>query len=97
MKVPHDYVKTFCMSTSVPLFEDVLYRDYFAFAQAPVGSEAESKISKWDSVPLSDRPPNVLLIGIDTNSRLNSRRQLHQSLKILRELGAIEMLGYTKG
>jgi hypothetical protein len=42
-------------------------------------------------------PPNILIIGQDSTSRLNFRRFMRKTLGILESLGAVEMLGYTKG
>lgn len=43
-------------------------------------------------------PPNVLLIGIDSTSRLNFHRFLKKTVNVLeKKLGAVEMTGYTKG
>jgi hypothetical protein len=42
-------------------------------------------------------PPNILIIGQDSTTRLNFRRHMTQTLKILESLGAVEMMGYTRG
>jgi hypothetical protein len=42
-------------------------------------------------------PPNILIIGQDSTSRLNFRRHMRKTLKILESLGAVEMLGYSTG
>jgi hypothetical protein len=42
-------------------------------------------------------PPNILIIGQDSTSRLNFRRYMRKTVGILESLGAVEMLGYTKG
>ena len=82
------------MSTWFPLFEDISYEEYFAFAK--LDSRALQKVSKWEGDQL-DRPPNVILLGLDTNSRLNSHRTLQKTLQVLGRMGAVEMFGYTKG
>jgi len=43
------------------------------------------------------RPPNVLIIGLDSTSRLNFRRFMPKTLSVLERIGAFEMMGYTKG
>lgn len=43
------------------------------------------------------RPPNILIIGHDSTSRLNFRRQMPKTLTVLENLGAVEMLGYMRG
>ncbi|OXA63650.1 hypothetical protein Fcan01_03216, partial [Folsomia candida] len=42
------------------------------------------------------RPPNILIIGHDSTSRLNFRRQMPKTLTVLENLGAVEMLGYMR-
>jgi hypothetical protein len=47
--------------------------------------------------PSDEIPPNILIIGQDSTSRLNFRRHMTKTVKILESLGAVEMMGYTKG
>lgn len=42
-------------------------------------------------------PPNVVLLGIDSMSRLSFQRNMKKTRMYLQEIGAVEMLGYTKG
>jgi hypothetical protein len=42
-------------------------------------------------------PPNILILGQDSTSRLNLKRRMTKTLGILESLGAVEMLGYTRG
>jgi hypothetical protein len=42
-------------------------------------------------------PPNILILGQDSTSRLNFRRRMRKTLGILESLGAVEMFGYTRG
>jgi hypothetical protein len=42
-------------------------------------------------------PPNILILGQDSTSRLNFRRHMKKTLKILESLGSVEMLGYSTG
>lgn len=73
----------------------MVYRELFAIPQPD--SNAFKKISKWKSLRVSAHShPSVILLGIDTNSRLNSHRRLPQSLKVLQQLGAVEFFGHTK-
>jgi len=41
-------------------------------------------------------PPNVVIIGIDSMSRLSFERNMPRTRDYLRNIGAVEMLGYTK-
>ncbi|ODN02109.1 hypothetical protein Ocin01_04569 [Orchesella cincta] len=44
-----------------------------------------------------DLPPNVLLIGLDSTSRMNSQRLMHLTIQVLNDtLKAVEMMGYNK-
>lgn len=44
------------------------------------------------------RPPNVLVIGIDSTSRMNFHRFLHRTVKVLEDtIEAADMKGNTKG
>jgi hypothetical protein len=42
-------------------------------------------------------PPNILILGQDSTSRLNFKRRMTKTVGILESLGAVEMLGYTRG
>lgn len=42
-------------------------------------------------------PPNVVIMGIDSMSRLGFRRNMQKTKKALEDIGAVEMFGYTKG
>jgi hypothetical protein len=78
------------------------YRGFHAFASitnSKQGDKVRKKIKYWklaneDAGPI---PPNVLILGIDSTSRLNFRRNMFKTRKILEELEAVEMMGYTKG
>lgn len=95
----YEFIRVFCMSASLPLLDDAVYRQHFAFAQ--LDDHASSKVSSWlkKSPSLTSdelRPPSVILLGVDTNSRMNSHRTMGKTLNFLRSLDAVELLGYTK-
>ncbi|XP_047993705.1 uncharacterized protein LOC125232126 [Leguminivora glycinivorella] len=46
--------------------------------------------------PRTDLPYNILVLGIDSVSRLNLHRTMPKTVKLLRKLGAVEMLRYNK-
>jgi hypothetical protein len=84
---------------------------YSAFHASPhnalLKEKAKAKLDFWRRrrstssnvpPPSSDEiPPNILIIGQDSTSRLNFRRHMTKTVKILESLGAVEMMGYTKG
>ncbi len=45
----------------------------------------------------NERPPNILVVGLDSTSRINFNRNMQQTRKLLESLDAVEMFGYTKG
>lgn len=67
-----------------------IYQDFHYFVP--------HRTAPGDAVPrASRRKVNVIVIGIDSVSRLNFRRQLKRTTRVLlEELGAIEMEGYNK-
>jgi hypothetical protein len=84
---------------------------YSAFHASPhnalLKEKAKQKLDFWrrrrstsssNVPPTSDEiPQNILIIGQDSTSRLNFRRHMTKTVKILESLGALEMMGYTKG
>jgi hypothetical protein len=57
----------------------------------------ERKRLMWGNKADSERPPNILIIGHDSTSRLNFRRFMNTTIKLLNGLGSVEMLGYSAG
>ncbi|XP_058800061.1 uncharacterized protein LOC131669296 isoform X2 [Phymastichus coffea] len=72
-----------------------IYRDYFSFVPRKLHVEERCRNYKRD-FPTSPRQLSVLVVGMDSLSRLNFRRSMPKTLSILKELGAVEMLGYHK-
>jgi hypothetical protein len=58
---------------------------------------ANQQWQRKGNVEVITAPPNILIIGQDSTSRLNFRRHMRKTLKILESLGAVEMFGYTRG
>lgn len=42
-------------------------------------------------------PPNIIVLGLDSTTRLNFRRFMTQTIQTLESLGAVEMLGFNRG
>jgi len=88
----------------------VTYRAFHgsAITGAHDKEQVKKKISYWkkqDDEESSKRqekmeerhPPNVLIVGLDSTSRLNFRRYMTKTLALLERIGAVEMLGFNKG
>lgn len=72
-----------------------IYKDYYAFVPRKPSVEKRCNRSSLpdtkESVGLS-----VLILGLDAVSRLNFHRTMPKTLETLRNLKAVEMLGYNK-
>jgi len=85
------------------LTSKVVYKNYHALAPKEKSPEIQNKINYWQKTKHriegspDNRPPNVMFLGIDATSRLNFRRSMPKTIKILESMGAHEMLGYNKG
>ncbi|XP_014223435.1 uncharacterized protein LOC106650121 isoform X2 [Trichogramma pretiosum] len=74
-----------------------IYRDYFAFVPRKLHVEERCRKRLRDSARAgSPRKLSVLVVGIDSVSRLNFHRAMPRTAEKLLELGALEMLGYHK-
>lgn len=76
-----EYIGTICEVDG----EDV-YEDYFPFVPTKKTTNPH-----WNKKPL-----NVLFIGIDSLSRLNFLRQMPNTYKFLKKIGAYEFMGFNK-
>ncbi|XP_029676775.1 uncharacterized protein LOC115243716 isoform X1 [Formica exsecta] len=73
----------------------VIYKDYYVFIPRKPLVEERCKQALSKDKLLDDRL-NVLVIGLDSVSRMNFHRMMPKTVKLLHSLGAVEMLGYTK-
>ncbi|XP_068086105.1 uncharacterized protein [Anabrus simplex] len=91
MQIKEEFIKVECRVN-----KKEIYKDYhaFIFPKPEVEKRCKEAVSK-SGVDTGDRP-SVLILGIDSVSRLNFHRQMPHTLLQLRQLGAIEMLGYNK-
>lgn len=96
MQIDTEFIRVQCISKAFPLLNDVVYRDFFAVPLASSDRLISRKLLKWRRKKAEQSPPNVVIIGIDNNSRMNTHRHLTQTVEVLRRLGAVEMMGYTK-
>lgn len=79
-RISYEYIKVTCNVN-----EALVYTDFFSFV--PVKTERK----KFETQPL-----NVLVVGIDALSRLNFHRQMPQAVEYLKNISAVELLGYNK-
>ncbi|XP_017790924.1 PREDICTED: uncharacterized protein LOC108573070 isoform X2 [Habropoda laboriosa] len=73
---------------------EVIYKDYHAFV--PRVSSVEEKCKKIVASSSRTEHLSVLIVGIDSVSRLNFHRMMPKTVEALQQLEAVEMLGYTK-
>lgn len=74
---------------------EVIYKDYYVFLPRKPSVEERCKQALSKDTLRDDRL-SVLVLGIDSVSRMNFHRMMPKTVKLLRSLGAVEMLGYTK-
>jgi membrane-anchored protein YejM (alkaline phosphatase superfamily) len=80
-RIEHEYVQVFCENAN----QSQIYVDYHSFFP-PSPLTPKSEEGKF----------NVMIIGIDSVSKLNFHRMFNATSKTLKELGAIEFHGYNK-
>ncbi|KAL0107779.1 hypothetical protein PUN28_014805 [Cardiocondyla obscurior] len=74
---------------------EVIYKDYFAFLPRKPSVEERCDEARKTDVNIDDRL-SVLVLGLDSVSRMNFHRMMPKTVKSLQSLKAVEMLGYTK-
>ncbi|KZC04517.1 hypothetical protein WN55_00592 [Dufourea novaeangliae] len=74
--------------------KEVIYKDYHAFLPRFRSIEEKYERSRIND-PRSEHL-SLLIIGIDSVSRINFHRMMPKTVEALQKLGAVEMLGYTK-
>ncbi|XP_003493439.1 uncharacterized protein LOC100749022 [Bombus impatiens] len=84
-----EFVKVECSRNN-----EVIYKDYHAFV--PRFPSVERKYERARATDMKTEQLSVLIIGLDSISRLNFHRMMPNTVHALKELGAVEFLGYTK-
>lgn len=83
MKIDWEYIQVFCENSN----QTQIYVDFHAFFPSSI-KEVEGNDD--------DGKYNVMILGIDSVSKLNFHRMLNATAKTLENLGAIELHGYNK-
>jgi hypothetical protein len=93
-----EFIRVLCKSKYWPMSLDVVYRYFHAIPIPSKRIMEKSKRMKKNAYksPNVPKPPHVLLLGIDSMSKLSFQRNMKRTRKALIEIGAHEMLGYTK-
>lgn len=84
-----EFVKVECSRN-----DEVIYKDYHAFL--PRKSWVEERCRQALKTDAFKDRLSILVVGLDSVSRLNFHRMMPKTVKALQSLGAVEMLGYTK-
>lgn len=84
VKVNYEFIKVICKSSAT---NAIIYQDHHFFV--PLLTHVNVDDSKYK--------PNIMVIGLDSMSRLNFHRQMNKSVSVmLNKLRAIEFFGYNK-
>ncbi|XP_053945263.1 uncharacterized protein LOC128854859 [Anastrepha ludens] len=89
-----DYIITECYIGNNT--KHVIQKDAFSFIQQPKLKSNNSNNVPATSFHLKKRKPSVLLLGIDSVSRINLRRTMPETFKYLQNNRWFEMQGYNK-
>ncbi|XP_029056503.1 uncharacterized protein LOC114883158 [Osmia bicornis bicornis] len=84
-----EFVKVECSRNN-----ELIYKDYHVFL--PRNSALEERCEKARASNPKRKPLGLLIIGIDSVSRINFHRMMPNTVQALQQLAAVEMLGYTK-
>ncbi|XP_015600552.1 uncharacterized protein LOC107270233 isoform X2 [Cephus cinctus] len=87
--VTAEFIKVECTKKN-----EKIYRDYHAFV--PHKPQVESRCQKKLDTRKDVSPLSVLIVGLDSISRMNFHRMMPKTVEALRKLEAVEMLGYNK-
>ncbi|XP_011049249.1 PREDICTED: uncharacterized protein LOC105142989 [Acromyrmex echinatior] len=85
-----EFVKVECYQNN-----EMVYKDYYAFLPRKPSIEERCRQTLRMDTLIEDRL-SVLIVGLDSVSRMNFHRMMPKTVKSLQSLGAVEMLGYTK-
>lgn len=84
VKVNDEFIKVICKRS---VTDEIIYKDHHFFV--PLSASVNDNDAKYK--------PNIMVIGLDSMSRLNFHRQMNKSVSVmLNKLRAIEFFGYNK-
>lgn len=86
VKVKHEFVRVTCDNLKK------VYSQFFLFAPKKPFSVHNNK----KEIPKNKTAYNILVLGIDSVSRLNFYRTMPKTIKYLKSKGAIDLAGYNK-
>ncbi|XP_072394029.1 uncharacterized protein [Diabrotica undecimpunctata] len=84
--IKEEFIKVTCNYNNRLIYTDL-------FASVPVKNLSDNLKEDLDK---NGSSLNILVLGLDAVSRLNFQRQMPKTLNYLKQLGAVEMLGYNK-
>ncbi|XP_050513171.1 uncharacterized protein LOC126888815 [Diabrotica virgifera virgifera] len=84
-EIKEEFIKVTCSYNN----RDI-YTDMFVFVPTKNMSHVKKDLIEDDS------NLNILVIGLDAISRLNFHRQMPKTVNYLKQIGAVEMIGYNK-
>ncbi|KAJ1531002.1 hypothetical protein ONE63_005834 [Megalurothrips usitatus] len=94
LPVADEFVRVECSDGDV-----VVYRDVFGFTPPKPARRGvpDNRDNLVEDVVDPDTPKvSILVVGADSVSRSNLLRQMPRTVQVLKEIGAIDMLGYNK-
>ncbi|XP_035225967.1 uncharacterized protein LOC118198414 [Stegodyphus dumicola] len=88
--LPSEFVKVFCRTNSTVVYEEFL-------ASTPLKPQVEERCEKSASKRLTKTPLNIIVVGIDSISKLNFERHFKTTSEFVRNnLKMFEFHGYMK-
>ncbi|CAB3383269.1 Hypothetical predicted protein [Cloeon dipterum] len=87
----HEFVRVECYKNSTRGGPQLAYKDFHAFV--PLKPNVEGRCTDADQSP---NQVSVVILGIDSVSRLNMLRELPLSVAALEAAGGVPLLGYNK-
>lgn len=87
-----EFIRVECQSSN-----ETIYKDYFSFVPRKLNVEERCRQKSREFSSTNEKKKlSVLIVGIDSVSRLNLHRSMPQTIAFLDKIGAIELLGFNK-